>query len=127
MLAISIYDGKSDNISFFTRICEIEGSAVPEGRPPYTVFEEAAKVLEACADKYNTPRPAGEYITVFVGRKAGTEVSPLMRLNVHVQGGQASAYMIGEGPRRSTEPVAVATDDDVATIVRKILAEYLEP
>ncbi|NPT58115.1 hypothetical protein [Paraburkholderia elongata] len=125
MLAITFYDGEYDNISFFTRICELEGSAVPFDRPPFSLLEEAARVLEMCTDKYSTPLPAGEHVPVFVGRKTGTEDKPLARLDIRITGGQARASIESkDAPRVDTEPVAVDSDDDVATIARKVLSIY---
>jgi hypothetical protein len=123
MLAISIYDGGCDNISFFTRICEIEGCVVPDNRTPFNTLEEAQKVLEMYADKCSTPSPSGSYLTVFIGRKTGDDVAPLARLAVTVRDGLASASIVSnDASRVDTAPVAVNSDDDVVAIVRKVLA-----
>jgi hypothetical protein len=124
MLEISLYDGEYDgDLAALTHLCDIEGSVVPEDRPPFSPLEETLRVLEMCADKYSTPRPADDRFTVFIGRKTGrTELEPLVRLDVCARNGYASASVLStNGPRWDTERVRYAADDDVVTIVGKIL------
>lgn len=122
MLKISFLEGEyNGDLAALTRICEIEASVVPEGRAPYAPLEEALRVLEIFEERYSTPRPAGTRFTVFVGRSRGIDVEPLARLDVYAKDGTACASVVGTGPRYDTEPVYCAPDDDVVTIVRKIL------
>ncbi|NYH18784.1 hypothetical protein [Paraburkholderia bryophila] len=62
-------------------------------------------------------------MTVFIGRKGGTEVEQLVRLDVLARNGRVSAMIAREdGSRANIGPVACDEDDDVATILRKILS-----
>lgn len=123
-LIVAFYDGKyTGDAASLTRLCEIGGSAVPYDRPPYPLLEEVVHLLEICAERYSTPRPAGECMTVFIGRKGGTEVEQLVRLDVLARNGRVSAMIAREdGSRANIGPVACDEDDDVATILRKILS-----
>jgi hypothetical protein len=122
ILTIAFYDGEYDgDMAPLVLICEIEGSAVPDGRPPYSPLEEALKVLELCADRDSTPRPS-DCFTVFIGRKTGTAIRPLARLDVYARNGYASASVLStDSPRTDTESIRYSLDDDALTIVRKIL------
>lgn len=122
-LRIALYDGDfNGDMTSLVHICDIEGSLVPDGRPPYGLLEEALRVLEICAEKHATPRPRGDCITVFIGRKANAAVCPCARLDVFAHNGEASASVMSRGsPRWDTQPVRYAPDDNVVAIVRKIL------
>lgn len=128
-LTICFYDGEfMDDFAALTYLCKIEGSVERYDGPPLSALDEAMLLVDMFAKRYSTPSPSGSYLTVFIGRKIGTEVEPLVRLDTRISEGLASASIIGKDAQRvDTAPVAVDTDDDVATIVRKILAEYLRP
>lgn len=123
MLTISIYDGEYDgDVSTLTHLCDIEGSVVPDGRPPFSVLEEALRVLEMCEERYSTPPLSGTAFTVFIGRKAARGVTPLARLDGYARHGYASARVVaGPGPRWDTARVPCAPGDDAVAIVRKLL------
>jgi hypothetical protein len=123
ILTIAFYDGEYDgDMAPLVLICEIEGSAVPDGRPPYSPLEEALKLLEVCADRYSTPRPSCDCFTVFIGRKTGIAIRPLARLDVYARNGYASASVLSaDSPRTDTESIRYSLDDDALTIMRKIL------
>jgi hypothetical protein len=111
------------DMSAMTYLCDIEGSAVPDGRPPFTTLEEARRVLEMCTKLYSTPTLPALALTVFIGRKKRGKTTPLARLDILLHDGYANTTIDAiDAPRVAMEPVAVDTDDDVATIVRKILA-----
>ena len=122
-LSITCYSGEyNGDISALTHVCDIDGSAAPEGRPPFTPLEEALRVLEMCTRRYRTPSLEGEAMTVFVGRKVRGRTTPLARLDVVVKDGQAHANVVRDDTARvAIKPVPVNSDDDVAPIVRKIL------
>jgi hypothetical protein len=123
LLAISVYDGEyAGDIALLAHICDIEGSVVPHGRPLFSLFEEALKMLELCAEKYSTPGLPSQCLTVFVGRKTSTGIQPLARLDVVARNGLAGASITSAAPRVDSEPVRYASDDDALTIVRKVLA-----
>ncbi|MFC5431083.1 hypothetical protein ACFPTO_20090 [Paraburkholderia denitrificans] len=127
MLKITIYDGEySRPMACLARLCEIEGSVTPFDRPPFSVLEEALRVLEMCADRYSIQPLSGTYFTVAIGRKVGDEVTPLLRLDGCTQNGWASASAVGQGPRWDTAPVRYEPGDDAVEIVRKILAGQLQ-
>jgi hypothetical protein len=123
MLTIAFYDGEYDgDMAPLVHICDIEGSAVTYGRPPFSVLEETMRVLEMCADKYSAPRPLSDYFTVFVGRKIGAEIPQLARLDIVAQNGNVRAsIMSADSPRIDTESVPYTVDDDVVTIACKVL------
>ena len=104
MLTIAFYDGEYDgDTAPLVHICDIEGSAVTYGRPPFSVLEETMHILEMCADKYSTPRPLSVYFTVFVGRKIAAEIRQLTRLDVVAQNGNVRAsIMSADSPRIDT-------------------------
>ena len=118
MLTISIYDG---DVSALAHLCDIEGSVVPDDRPPFSVLEEALRVLEMCEERYSTLPLSGTGFTVFIGRKKGLEVTPLLRLDGYVRNEFASARVVGAGPHSDTESVDCAPGDDAVAIVRKLL------
>ncbi|WP_258878875.1 hypothetical protein [Paraburkholderia sp. BL6669N2] len=128
MLKISFYDGQyTGDAASPTKLCDVEGSAVPFDRPPFFLLEEVFHVLEHCTDKYSTPCPSDDWFTAFIGRKAGTEVEPLVRLDVVARRGSVHATIVHEdGSRGDTAAVGYDEGDDVATIVRKILAVLLQ-
>jgi hypothetical protein len=128
MLKIMFYDGEYDgDLTALAPICEIDGSVVPEDRSPYTTLEETLRLLEMCADKYSVPRPLDKCFTVFIGRKAGGKVESLARLDVYAQNGSAVGSLLCEdSPRMDCEPVLYSPDDDVVTILRKLLAELCD-
>jgi len=128
-LTISFYNGEyMDDPAALTYLCKIEGSAERYDGPPLSVLDEAMVLVDMFAKRYSTPSPSGSYITVFIGRKFGTEVEPLARLDTRISEGLASASIVGkDAPHVDAALVAVDSDDDVGTIVRKILAKYLQP
>ncbi|WP_063533650.1 hypothetical protein [Burkholderia sp. MSMB1589WGS] len=122
MLTISIYDGEYDgDVNALTHLCDIEGSAVPDDRPPFSVLGETLRVLELCEERYSTPPLSGTSFTAFIGRKDGRDVTPLVRLDGYVRDGCASATVVGPGSRWDTEPVYCTPGDDAVAIVRKLL------
>ena len=127
LLTISMYYGQyvSDLASLF-HICDVEGSIVPDGRHPFSLLAEALKVLEMCVDKYGAPRPSVEYVTVFIGRKTRTEVKPLARMAVATRNGRAGASVrLDNSTRVDTKVAYYGDDDDVVTIVRKVLKVFV--
>ncbi|MBC8750180.1 hypothetical protein OKW43_005805 [Paraburkholderia sp. WC7.3g] len=97
MLEISFYDGEYiGDAALLTKLCEIEGSVVPDGLPPYSELEETLRALEMCAERYSTPHPVSECFTVFIGRGTDAKVKPLMRLDVMAREGCASASVLSE-------------------------------
>jgi hypothetical protein len=126
-LVLDFYDGEYDgDRSALTHLCSIEGSVVPHGQHQFDTLEEASKLLELCADRYGSRRPCDSCFAVFIGRKSGDAVEPLARLDVYARDGHASASVVGFGPRWDTEPVVYVPDDDVVTMVRKILEGSLQ-
>lgn len=126
-LEISFYDGEYyGDRPAPTHLCSIEGSVVPDDRPPFDTLEEALRLLEMCADKYSTPRPRDTCFTMFIGRKTGDALEPLARLYVYARDGFASAGVVGLGPKWDTEPVLYSPDDDVVTIVLKVFAKLYD-
>jgi hypothetical protein len=123
LLAIAFYDGEySGDLTALVHLCDLDGSVVPEGRPPFSLLEEALQLLEMSADKYSAPRPLSDYFTVFVGRKIGAEIRQLTRLDVVAQNGNVRAsIMSADSPRIDTESVPYTVDDDVVTIACKVL------
>lgn len=125
MLQITIFDGEAAEPNTLVHLCDIEGSSEPYDRPPFSVLEEALRVLQMCEERYSTPRLSGTGFTVFIGSKKGLEVTPLVRLDGYARNGYASAGIVGLGPRFDTVPAKYTPDDDVVEIVRKILAGQL--
>ncbi|MBB5427483.1 hypothetical protein HDG40_005662 [Paraburkholderia sp. JPY158] len=122
MLKISIFDGEAAAPDTLIHLCDIDGSDVPNDQPPFSVLEETLRVLEMCRERCIVPRLGGRCFTVAIGRKAGSKVTPLVRLDGYAHQGWASAHVIGRPPSWSTEPVYYSPDDDAVEIVRKLLA-----
>lgn len=125
MLKIAIYDGEMPDPETLVHLCDIEGSAEPYDRPPFSVLEEVLRVLEMCEERYSAPRLSGCCFTVAIGRKDGAEVTPLLRLDGYAHNGYGSVHVIGVTPSWTTEPVRYDPDDDAVEIVRKILETNL--
>src|ERR1700676_1258600 len=115
------YEGEyKGTVEALVHLCDIEGSAEPHDRPPFNTFEEACRVLDMCGERYSTPAQAPA-LTVFIGRKTDA-IIPLARLDIVVKDGQAYCnVMRDDTPRIDLEPVAVASDDDVVAVARKVL------
>ncbi|ASL44111.1 hypothetical protein bAD24_I11515 [Burkholderia sp. AD24] len=128
-LTICFYDGEfMDDFAALTYLCKIEGSVERYDGPPLSVLDEAMLLVDMFAKRYSTPSPSGSYVTVFIGRKIGTEVEPLVRLDTRISEGLASASIFcKDAPHADAASVAVDSDDDVGTILRKILTKYLQP
>jgi hypothetical protein len=123
-LTMVFYAGEyHGDIDALTHLCDLTGSAVPDGRPPFTTLEEARRVLETCTKLYSTPTLPALALTVFIGRKKRGKTTPLAQLDVLLQDGLARASVFSkDAPRVAMEPVAVDSEDDVATIALKVLA-----
>jgi len=123
-LTMVFYAGEyHGDIDALTHLCDLTGSAVPDGRPPFTTLEEARRVLETCTKLYSTPTLPALALTVFIGRKKRSKTTPLARLDVLLHDGYAKTTIDAiDAPRVAMTSVAVDTDDDVATIVLKVLA-----
>ncbi|WP_029967412.1 hypothetical protein [Paraburkholderia graminis] len=127
MLTVTFHAGEyNGDATALTRLCDIEGSATPGGRPPFTLLEETQQVLATCTERYATPAPKGAALTVFIGRKKRGRTTPLARLDVLLQDGLARASIVRDDAQSvAVGPVAVDRDDDVATIVLKVLVKHL--
>ncbi|MEX3992717.1 hypothetical protein AB4Y35_18325 [Paraburkholderia sp. EG286A] len=124
LLEISLYDGEFLGImSPFAKICSIEGGVTPYGRPPFSPLEEAWILLEMCAERYTTPPPRSDCLTVFIRRqnRGDTEVEPLIRLDVYAHNGEATATIVSRTPAWDTERVRYQPDDSAVTIVLNVL------
>jgi len=120
-LIIEIYDGEySGDLSVLTDLCSVEGSARAYDRPPYSILEEAHKILDLCEKRYSAPLPQSSLLTVVIGRKGA---GPLVRLDVYAKNGQASASVLSNTePRWDTGAICYLPEDNVINIVRKLLA-----
>jgi len=118
-----VYDGEYNrDMGSLVKICEVEGSALPYGRQPFSLLGEAVRALELCAERYTTPRPSGNCLTVFVARKTGDAAEPLVRFDIVVCNDRAVARLTrADGSRIDTGTVAYDENDDVVSLVRKIL------
>ena len=124
LLTISMYRGEyTGNLTSLVHICDIQGGVVPEGRQPFSLFAEALKVLEICAG--GTLHPSGEYVTVFIGRKTHSGVKPQARIAVATRNGRSGACFRLETSTRVDTEVVEHGDDDVVTIVRKVLDVFV--
>lgn len=103
-------------------LCVVEGSCVPFDRSPFSLVEEARHILEQLGEKYATPSLTGDYLTVAVVRKIGTEVIDSARMSINVRGEQAHVrFALNDVSLRDAGPVALDHGDDVVTIVTKVL------
>lgn len=114
------------DMSALTHICGIDSGVTRDDGRPMTTLEEACITLEMCTKRYSTPAPEGPALTVFLGRKVHGRTTSLARLDILLREGLAHTSIVAhDAPRTDTEPVVVQDDDDVATIVREILAKHL--
>ncbi|ASV96817.1 hypothetical protein [Paraburkholderia aromaticivorans] len=126
MLRISIFDGDfHGTMEELTHVCDIEGCVIPDDRPPFSLLEESLRVLEMCVERYTVPRPRGPCFTVFIGRMNGTEMTIVVRLDIFARDGLVRAGVEGILPGWDAEPTHYLPDDDVVTIVRKLIAGQL--
>lgn len=73
------------------------------------------------ADKYSAPRPLSDCFVAFIGRKTGSEIQPLARLDILAHNGRAEASITSaDSTRVDTESVPYTEDDDVVTIACKM-------
>jgi hypothetical protein len=124
LLKISMYCGEyTGDLTSLVHICDVEGSVV-QGRQPFSLFEETLNILEVYAD--GTPRPSVEYVTVFIGRKTPLAVEPPARIAVATRNGRTGACFRPETSTRvDTEVIDNGGDDDVVTVVRKVLEVFV--
>ena len=122
-LTIAFYDGTyGGDPAPMVHLCDVEGSVVPDNRPPFPLLEELRRVLEMCAEKYAAPCASGDRFSVLIGRKTDSQVQHLARLDVVAQQGLARAsVMYADGSRTDINGAAFEGDDDVVTTLLNIL------
>ena len=122
-LRIAFYDGAyGGDLAAMVHLCDVEGSVVPDDRPPFPLLEEVRLLLEMCGEKYAAPRTSGEHFTVLLGRKSDAQVQPLATIDVVAMQGLARAsVMYADGSRTDINGAAFEGDDDVVTILLSVL------
>ena len=122
-LTLAFYDGAFEqDLAAMVHLCDVEGSVVPDDRPPFALLEEVRRVLDLCGEKYAAPRASGQHFTVLLGRKLGAQLEPLARFDVVAHQGLARAsVMYADGSRTDINGAAFEGDDDVVTILLNIL------
>jgi hypothetical protein len=122
-LRLAFYEGAVDgDVDALVRLCDVEGSVRPYGKPLFPLLEEVRRVLEICSEKYAAPRASGKHLTVLLGRKLGAHLEPLARFDVMAHQGLARArVMYADGSRTDINDVALEGDDDVVTTLLNIL------
>lgn len=106
-------------------LCELEGGVVLEHREHLTVCEEALRVLELCAEKYSTPYPTEDSLCVFVWRKDGGNLAPLLNVDIELRREIAKAVLRDFSGHILDCETAFEADDDVVAITRRVLATTL--
>ncbi len=122
-LTLAFYDGVFDgDLAALAHLCDVEGSVVPDDRPPFALLEEMRRVLKMCGEKYAAPRAVGERFTVLVGRKSDAQLQPLARFDVVAHHGHARAsVMYADDTWTDISGAAFEGDDDVVTTLLNIL------
>ncbi|MDR6393507.1 hypothetical protein [Paraburkholderia phenoliruptrix] len=122
-LRLAFYEGAVDgDLAALVHLCDVEGSVVPDDRPPFALLEEMRRVLRMCGEKYAAPHSVGERFTVLVGRKSDAQLQPLARFDVVAHRGHARAsVMYADGSRTDINGAAFEGDDDVVTTLLNIL------
>ena len=122
-LRIAFYDGADGgDLAAMVHLCDVEGSVVPDDRPPFPLLQEVRRVLEMCREKYSAPRASGQHFTVLLGRKLGAQLEPLARFDVVANQGLARAsVMYADDTWTDINGAAFEGDDDVVTTLLNIL------
>ena len=122
-LSIAFYDGAFEkDLAAMVHLCDVEGSVLPDDRPPFPLLEEVRRVLEMCAEKYAAPCASGNCFFVLIGRKMEAQVQHLARLDVVANRGLARAsVMYADGSRTDINGAAFGGDDDVVTTLLNVL------
>ena len=120
---IAFYDGAySGDLADMVHLCDVEGSVVPDDRPPFALLEEVRRVLEMCAEKYAAPCASGDCFSVLIGRKTEAQLQHLARLDVVAQQGLVRAsVMYADGSRTDINGTVFEDDDDVVTTLLNVL------
>lgn len=122
-LRIAFYDGAyGGDLAEMVHLCDVEGSVVPDDRPPFALLDEARRVLEMCAEKYAAPCASGDRFTVLVGRKSDADIQHLATFDVVAQQGHARAsVMYADGSGTDINAAAFEDGDDVVTTFLNML------
>ncbi len=122
-LRIVFYDGiYSGDPAPAVHLCDVEGSVVPDDRPPFPLLEELRRVLEMCAEKYAAPSASGDRFSVLIGRKTDSQVQHLARLDVVAHQGLVRASVVyTDGSRTDINGTASEGDDDVVMTLLNVL------
>ncbi|MEI5997625.1 hypothetical protein H3V53_10535 [Paraburkholderia bengalensis] len=122
-LTIFFYDGAyGGDLATMVHLCDVEGSVVPDDRPPFPLLEEVRRVLGMCAEKYAAPCASGDCFSVLIGRKTEAQLQHLARLDVVAQQGLARASVIyADGSRTDINGAVFEGDDDVVTTLLNVL------
>lgn len=122
-LRIAFYDGTyGGDPAPMVHLCDVEGSVVPDDRPPFPLLEELRRVLEMCAEKYAAPCASGDRFSVLIGRKTDSQVQHLARLDVVVNRGLARARVTyADGCCTDINGAAFEGNDDVVWTLLNVL------
>ncbi|MEX3992719.1 hypothetical protein AB4Y35_18335 [Paraburkholderia sp. EG286A] len=122
-LKITIHEGVRTGKA--SLLCELEGGVILENGAPLTVWGEAIRVLELCADKYSTPCPTQEDLTVFAWRKDRGNLAPLFNVDIELLRGTAKSVSRDFSGHTFECETVFEADDDVVSIIRKVLSAML--
>ncbi|MEX3943337.1 hypothetical protein AB4Y44_28065 [Paraburkholderia sp. BR10937] len=122
-LKITIHEGIRTGKS--SLLCELEGGVVLQNGAPLTAWEEAMRVLELCDDKYCTPCPTQQNLTVFAWRKDKGNLAPLFNVDIELRSGTAKAVSREFSGQISECDAVFEADEDAVAIIRKVLSAML--
>ncbi|WP_321175939.1 hypothetical protein [Paraburkholderia caribensis] len=122
-LKIAFYDGAyREDLAAMVHLCVVEGSVVPDDRPPFPLLEEVRRVLEMCAEKYAAPCASGNCFLVLIGRKMEAQVQHLARLDVVAnRGGARARATYADGSCTDINGAALEGDGDVVRTLLNVL------
>jgi hypothetical protein len=137
VMVVSFFAGEyHGEMSGLENLCDLQ-ARVTTGKPISPLLVAWHMIDEGVGKRYATPALVGNAATVFIcQRDEELDVAPLfresdvqlLRMDLVVKDGYVYASIVRpDYPREDAEPVRVDMDEDVTTIVRKLLEFLVDP
>ncbi|GEM_PF-3457000 len=127
LVIVDMFQGSvTDALPSLLSICKVEGRVDCCNHPRLALLEEAAKLLEICAEKYcSTPMPNG-HMTATIGRYQRRLAFPLYRIDAAADNGLlfATLYSIDDTEQSVRRIRVPMDDDDVIRLLERVLRVF---